>query len=208
MSCSPLRVTFGIILLLLFGSPLIGASCELPPEPETSRQAALFHFDSSQSVVRFDAKAFLHSFAGTTHDVMGTIRMRDLEGPNDAEACVRIDAASLTTGNAIRDRTMRTSHLETTKYPTIEFRLLAVEDVRRDARGWDFAARGSLALHGVTRQIVLPMRAQEEGESVRLTGTLPLKMSDYGIPPPRFLLLTVEDEVVVSFDILARRAPE
>ena len=43
------------------------------------------------------------------------------------------------------------------------------------------------------------------GEAVRLTGRLRLRMREYGIPLPRFLLLTVEDQVVVNFDVLARR---
>ena len=108
----------------------------------------------------------------------------------------------------MRDRTMRAEHLETAKYPMIEFWLFGVEDVRHDAQGWRFAAKGTLSLHGVTRQVVLPVRARPEGEAVRLTGKLPLSMSEYGIPIPRFLLLSVEDQVVVSFDVLARRAAE
>jgi polyisoprenoid-binding protein YceI len=208
MGCSQIRWAFGTILALLIGLPSIGASCDLPPRPETSRQSALLRFDARQSLVRFDAKAFLHTFAGTTHRVEGTIRLGDLDRLQDAEACVRIDAASLTTDNAMRDRTMRAEHLETARYPIIEFRLLGVEDVRHDAQGWSFAAKGTLSLHGVTRQVVLPVRARQEGEAVRLTGRLPLRMTDYGIPVPRFLLLRVEDQVVVSFDVLARRATE
>ena len=67
-------------------------------------------------------------------------------------------------------------------------------------------ASGTLSLHGVEREVRFPIRAREEGETVVLTGQLPLKMTDYGIPIPRFLLLSVEDQVLVSFDVTAKRA--
>lgn len=198
----------GLLLAILLALPATGAACELPPRQDASRPLTVFHIDPTKSLVRFDAQAFLHSFGGTTQRVEGIIRLGDLNGLSDAEACVRIDARSLTTGNATRDGIMRADHLETAKYPAIAFRLLAVEDVHRQPQGWDFAARGILILHGVARQVALPIQAQPEGGAVRLRGRLPLRMSDYGIPIPRFLLLTVEDQVVVSFDVLARLAAE
>ncbi len=199
-------VVSGAILGVLLRLPSIGAACDQPLPLAAGKPPILLRLDARQSQLRFDAKAFLHTFAGTTQDVVGSIRVTDLDRLSDAGACIRIDAASLTTGNTMRDRTMRADHLETAKYPTIDFSLLAVADVHRTADGWDFVATGTLALHGVKRQIVLPVRARQEGEAVRLTGRVPLQMSDYGIPIPRFLLLAVEDRVVVSFDVLARLA--
>ncbi len=203
-----MRSLLGAMLALLFGLPALGVPCELPPQPQGKPRPTVLRLIPSKSQVRFDAKAFLHSFAGTTDKIDGTIRLSDLDHLSDAEACVQIDAASLTTGNAVRDRNMREDHLETTRYPAITFQLLGVKNVRRDAQGWEFTASGTLGLHGVTRHILFPVRARREGEAVRFTGTLPLKMSEYGIARPRFLLLTVEDQVTVSFDVLAQSLGE
>ncbi|HEX9901110.1 MAG TPA: YceI family protein, partial [Candidatus Methylomirabilis sp.] len=59
--------------------------------------------------------------------------------------------------------------------------------------------------HGVAREILLPIRARQEGDSVRLTGDIPLKMTDYRIRIPKFLFFSVEDQVGVSFNVIARR---
>ena len=41
---------------------------------------------------------------------------------------------------------------------------------------------------------------------MRLTAKLPIKMSDYQIRIPKLLFVTIEDQVQVSFDVLARPA--
>lgn len=46
-------------------------------------------------------------------------------------------------------------------------------------------------------------RPAESG--LRLTGEVPLKMSDHRIRIPKFLFFTVEDQVVVKFDVTATR---
>jgi polyisoprenoid-binding protein YceI len=188
------------------GTAQAGTACELPPLQDPAKPRMVYRLDNAKSLVRFDAKAFLHDFAGKTSKVQGTIRLSDLDRLSDAETCIAIDAASLDTGNSDRDDNMRRENLETAKYPTIGFRLAKVESARRDAGGWEFTAVGSLSLHGVSREIRLPVRARQEGDAVRLTARLPLKMSDYRIPIPKLLFVAVEDQVQVSFDVLARPA--
>ena len=182
------------------------AACELPRPRDPAKPGVLYHVVMGASQVRFDAKAFLHTFAGTTSRVEGSIRVGDLDRLSDAAACIRIDAASLDTGNRIRDGNMREGHLETSRFPTIDFLLTMVDGMMRQPGRWQFMASGTLSLHGVEREVRFPIRAREEGETVVLTGQLPLKMTDYGIPIPRFLLLSVEDQVLVSFDVTAKRA--
>jgi len=148
----------------------------------------------------------MHDFAGRTPQIEGTIRVSDADRLSDAEACIRMDAASLDTGNSTRDGIMRNDHLETARFPTIDFLLKAVDGVTRQGETWEFTATGMLSLHGVNREIRFALRARQEGETVRLTGRLPLRMSDYGIRTPRLLFLAVDDEVMVSFDLIVKRA--
>jgi polyisoprenoid-binding protein YceI len=203
----------GIALALLASALLLScepaevrAACELPPLQDPAKPRGVYRLDETKTLVRFDAKAFLHDFAGTTSRAQGTIRLTDLNQLSDAEVCLQIDAASLDTGNSVRDDTMRKDHLETSKYPTIDFRLKQVESVRSVAGGWDFTARGILSLHGVSREILVPIQARPAEGGVRITAKLPIKMSDYRIPIPKFLFVTVEDQVRLTFDLLARRA--
>ena len=72
---------------------------------------------------------------------------------------------------------------------------------------WHFTVSGTLSLHGVSREIQFPVQARQDGDAVLLQGKLPVRMTDYGIRIPRFLFVTVEDQVMVSFDVTAKRAP-
>jgi len=85
--------------------------------------------------------------------------------------------------------------------------LTEVEHARRAADGWEFVTRGTLTLRDVTRQVQFVVRARRDGNAVRLAGEVPVKMTDYGIPMPKFLFLTVEEQVLVRFDVTATRMP-
>jgi len=193
--------------LLVLGWARVAPSCELPPAPNPSAPRLVLHLDDANSVVQFDAKAFLHSFSGKTSKIRGAIRLADQERLGDAEACIRIDAASLETGIGTRDAIMRDEHLDTHAFPTIAFDLTQVEQARRAAGGWEFTARGLLTLHGIAREMLLPIRASRDGQAIRLTGTVPVKMSDHGIPVPKLLFFGVEDRVLVRFTVTAAPTP-
>ena len=182
-------------------------ACELPAASPASARSLVLRVAAPKSQVIFDARAFLHGFSGRTSKIRGTVRLADGERPDGAEACFRIDAASLETGNATRDAVMRDEHLQTSRFPAIAFDLSQVEGARRAADGWEFVARGTLGLRDVTREIRFPVLARRAGEDVRLTGEVPVRMSEYGIPVPTLLFLAVEDQVLVRFDVVVTRAP-
>ncbi|MGE5848582.1 MAG: YceI family protein [Candidatus Methylomirabilota bacterium] len=203
----------GYILLAGLGLAATATACELPPLQDPGASRTVYRLVEDKGFVGFDAKAFMHEFTGKTSKVHGMIRLADPDRLTGAEACIRVDAGSLDTGNGTRDDIMRKDHLETASYPTIEFLLKTVEGVKRDSDGWEFGAGGSLSLHGVMREILLPVRVRPaEGGAgsgadggVRLTGEIPLRMSDYRITIPKFLFFAVQDQVVVKFDVTARR---
>jgi polyisoprenoid-binding protein YceI len=197
----------GSIVVAGPGLASIGTACELPPLPDSGGTRTLYRVVEGKGLVGFDAKAFMHDFTGKTSRVQGMIRLADPERLTQAEACIRVDAASLDTGNGTRDDIMRRDHLETARYPTIAYHLERLEGITPQAGGWEVTARGTLTLHGVSREILLPIRVRQDGDSVRLTGDIPLKMTDYRIRIPKFLFFfTVEDRVLVKFDLTAWRA--
>ncbi len=48
----------------------------------------------------------------------------------------------------------------------------------------------------------VPFTVTAEGKDLRLTGTLPLRLSDFSIKPPQFLFITVKNSVPVDVDLL------
>jgi hypothetical protein len=58
-----------------------------------------------------------------------------------------------------------------------------------------------MTIHGVDRPMSFPGRVRWRDHGLWVRGEGELKMSDFGIVPPRKLFLQVEDVVRVSFDV-------
>jgi polyisoprenoid-binding protein YceI len=90
-------------------------------------------------------------------------------------------------------------------HPVISYRL-GSHKVSADAAGRaTVALTGSLTINGQERPLTMEVEAiQEANGSLRVKGNQELKMTEFGVRPPRLMLgtLRVHDEVVVHFDIL------
>jgi polyisoprenoid-binding protein YceI len=202
------------IRLLPSGTVLVGwlivsgaapLACELPARPGTENHLR-FRLDPHESGVRFDADARLHTFAGTAGKLSGQVRLARASPPDEASACLEIDAATLTTGIDLRDERMRKKHLETDRFPIILFTLSGlgrIEPVSGDR--YSVILDGTLMLHGVSRPLTAQAIAHLSSTSFEVEGKVPLRLSAFQIPIPSFLFISMEDEVVVSFKVKAVR---
>src|SRR5437867_2934946 len=162
-----------------------------------------FRVDPSRSIVRFDAAATGHTVHGVTHQVAGEVVFDPDDLTREAEVAFQVDAVALDTGNKIRDRKMRDSHLETGRYPTIAFRssgVRAIAPTLRPGETQELTVKGTLSLHGVDKLLTFPVKAVRHGKDLRVTGEVPLRLSDFAIPIPRFLFIKLQDEVKVMFE--------
>ncbi len=190
-------------LLILSHTPLI--ACELPPRPANERRL-VFALEPQGSLIQFEGDARLHTFTGTARKLTGRIRLADASLPSEAEACVEIEAASITTGIDLRDETMRKNHLHTGRFPTILFTMTGVEQVRPlGADQYTGALRGMLTLHSVTSPLVVPAKAHITSTWLSVEGQVPLRLSTFEIPIPSFLFIRMKDEVIVRYKVKATR---
>jgi polyisoprenoid-binding protein YceI len=144
-------------------------------------QSRVFRVDNNHTVIGFKASTLLFDVPGRftrfKADIQGD--PATLEG---ASVRLDIDARSVNTANGARDEHLRTADFfDAAKYPKITF---TSKEVRRD--GDRVIVRGSLAMHGVTRDLELPFMAAEgmNGADVRTwsyRATLPLDRLDYGV---------------------------
>jgi polyisoprenoid-binding protein YceI len=67
---------------------------------------------------------------------------------------------------------------------------------------------GDLWLHGVGHSVTIPVTVAENADSLRATGTMKLRQTDYRMTPVTAVAGTirVKDEVTISFDIVAIRS--
>jgi polyisoprenoid-binding protein YceI len=121
--------------------------------PAVSHSAS-WTIDPDHTGVHFKVRHLMVSTVrGEFRKVSGTVRY-DESDITKSGVDVTIDAASIATGVAKRDEHLRSPEfLDTAKYPTITFRSRKVEP----AGDGKLKVTGDLAIHGVTREVVLTL---------------------------------------------------
>ena len=163
------------------------------------------------NTVRFESKAPLESFEGTTDKVSGYVSLDPVRIGDSVTVYVEVDLASLDTGIEKRNRHMRENHLETEEYPTAVFRGATVLDPSATslARGETvtFDVEGDFELHGVKRRLrtrVDVTRIETDGmETLLIASDFNIKLSDYAIERPKFLFMKLSEDQGVKFRVTA-----
>ncbi len=133
-------------------------------------------------------------------DADGTFRRLSGEvavDPRDARTAritLSIEAASIDTGIRLRDNHLRSAEfLDVERYPSITF-----ESVRTDPADRRVTVMGRLTIHGVTRELTVPLEVELTETAVLARGELALRRSDFGITY-QSVLNPVGDLVRVAF---------
>ena len=119
---------------------------------QTATAVSTLEIDRSHSDVTFQVRHLLSKVRGRFNEFSGTIEF-DESNPRNSRVDVTIQAASIDTGEADRDKHLRSADFfDVEKYPTLRF--VSTSVTPRDGHAYDVA--GDLTIHGVTRQVVLP----------------------------------------------------
>ncbi len=108
----------------------------------------------------------------------------DASNPGASKVSVTIDAASIDTNHAERDKHLRSEDfLDVSKHPTITF-----ESTGYSAGSGGDKLTGNLTMHGVTQEVVIDVRHIGEGKDPwggyrsGFVGNVTLNAADYGLP--------------------------
>jgi polyisoprenoid-binding protein YceI len=114
---------------------------------------------------------------------------------------IRIPLRTLKSDKAAMDSKMQ-SCMDVVKYPNIEYRLIELKPKSpAGTKGAiQFEAIGTLAIYGKTLTNTMPVTIEKKDGKLRVFGDWTVKMSDYGIPPCSFMVMTVHDEITVKYD--------
>lgn len=166
-----------------------------------------FRLAPAPGAVTFFVRDNRGGFRGEARQVEATVRVEETAEGFVAEVDARIDARSLTTGLGLRDAQMHRQFLQTDRHPTITFRGSATP--LDPVTGLSFRARvrGLLTIRDVTREVEFPVRVVALHDEYRVDGTVTMRMTDFGIPVPRFLIFVAEDPVEVTLRLRLRAAP-
>lgn len=105
----------------------------------------------------------------------------------------------------MRDNRLRTDGIQTDSFPTSTFTLTEPVAVPAEATSGaqvDVTLHGDLTLHGVTKTVDTPAKAQLGGGLIQIAGSLAFPFRDFGINPPNVAgFVTVEDNGTLEFRV-------
>jgi polyisoprenoid-binding protein YceI len=160
-----------------------------------------FEIDRGASRVEFLVKDNRGGFTGVVRDLSASVAVREQGASFAGDVQVQIDARTMTTGVGVRDNQMRRDFLETGKFPFITFRGTIAPVDRVGALPFRATLKGLLAIKQVTQEVEIPVRVTALRDTYLAEGQVTIKMSDFKIPIPRFLIFVAEDPVTVTLKV-------
>jgi polyisoprenoid-binding protein YceI len=169
-------------------------------------QASKFVVDNVHSSVIFGVSHLGLSYTyGRFNKVSGEIVL-DSADATKSSFKVTIDVASVDTNDAKRDEHLRTPEFfDAAKFPTIEF---VTTSVTKTDKGFDL--KGNLTMHGVTKEIEIPIQKLGEGDSpfrdyrAGFLAQFSLNRNEYGMTGATNM---IGDAVSVTFSFEAVKQP-
>ena len=122
------------------------------------------------------------------------------DDPSSLRGSIEVGISDFVSDNKKRDEHMYEA-MESEKFPKALFEVKEVTVKGENG----YILKGMMTLHGVSKPMNFEGSIAEEGEKVRIKAKSMMKMSDYGIQPPKMLFLTVRDQVDLSVDVVLKR---
>lgn len=168
---------------------------------------ARYRIVPERSTVTIDARSSLHPIHSTTDGLEGYVDL-DLEadGKPDpstkATGKLRLPVSRLSSGNGMEDREMQ-KRIDARRYPTIDGVLDQLEPTGDDG---SYRVGGDVTFRGVSRHYEDTMTIHRvDDHTIELAGRSRFDIRDFGMEPPRMLMLKVDPQVDVGVDIVAVR---
>jgi polyisoprenoid-binding protein YceI len=165
-----------------------------------------FQVNTAQSTVQVGLRVNLHPSHINANALSGYIECEvdeqgkpRLDQPYTAELTLPVDA--IKSGNGLQDREMR-RRFNVSKYPTITATVTHGEALAGEGK---YRAAAQLNMHGIRREISGDVQLSVDGTTMTIDGQQVINVKDFGIDPPRLIILKVEPEVDLQVHIVAQR---
>ncbi len=165
-----------------------------------------FDVNTAQSTVQVGLRVNLHPSHINANALTGHIECEvdeqgkpRLDQPYRAELMLPVDA--IKSGNGLQDREMR-RRFDASRYPSITAVVTHGEALDGEGR---YRATAQLTMHGVTKDITGDLTLSVNGRVMTIDGQQVINVKDFGIDPPRLIILKVEPDVDLTVHIVAER---
>jgi polyisoprenoid-binding protein YceI len=150
-------------------------------------EAATWKVDEDHTTVGFGVKHLFTRVQGRFDEFEGTIEF-DAADPKAVKVSGTIQAASINTNNAKRDKHLRSADFfDVEKYPTLSFASTGVRAIEANGGALAGEVEGELTIRGVTKPVVIAVAFIGQGTdpwgNVRagFTAELEVNRKDYGL---------------------------
>lgn len=196
------QISFSVALAsaLVFGSLLSAAPKAAAP---AAPKSTLIPVQAAHGSVEFHAvgRPSMIKINGQGTGPEGQLKV---EGAN-VTGDLTFDMTSLSSGISMRDTHMKEKYLEVQKYPQAK---LHVTDVSLPA-DWslakpetkDRAFKGDLTMHGQTKPVSGTFDITGGPDAFAIKARFEIKVDDYGVEIPKYLGITVKNEVPVELQM-------
>jgi polyisoprenoid-binding protein YceI len=142
---------------------------------------------------------------GRTDRITGSIT---IEGSGDTTSVtagsLSVDTTSISSDKSMRDNRLRNEGLQTDSFPTATFSLtapVAIPAAALAGTASDVTLTGDLTLHGVTKSVSIPAKAQLVNGVISVAGSLGFPLSDYSITAPNIggFIVSIADTGTLEF---------
>ncbi len=143
---------------------------------------------------------------GRTLAVSGSMTV---EGTTVTDASIVADLTALASERGRRDNFLRTNALETDTFTEATFELTGpfeLDEVPGIGEVVEVTVPGELTIHGVTRDVEVPLVARWSGDFIDLSGSIPIRLADYDMDRPDIAgMVTVEDDGIMELQLSFER---
>lgn len=161
------------------------------------------------SSMTFEVSAQLHEVHGESRSFSGTIT-GDPADITTAKIQLKLDPASLNTDNEKRDKELRDHCLEVVTFPAIEFESTSIDAPQkqlREGQAVDATVHGKLKMHGLEKDIAVPVKITLKGEELSAGGSMAVVLDEWKIFRPKVMVVQVQNDVKINFTVGGRRNP-
>ena len=162
-----------------------------------------YQIDPARSRVWIDARSNVHPIHTEAEGLEGWIELPGSEPEAISQhpsGHLEFGVENLKSGNMLEDRELQ-RRIDARKYPTIAGDLRAM---KLNGDGAPYLVSGDLTFRGVTRSYDNEMTVEGVGgPTITLNGEATFDIRDFGMEPPRILLLKVHPDVKVRVEIVA-----
>jgi polyisoprenoid-binding protein YceI len=161
-----------------------------------------FRINPDRSRVWIEARSSLHPIHGEATGLEGSIEADVTDGRVDfgdtPKIRVELPVDQLKSGKALEDAELQ-RRIDAKRYPTIRGEVREIKETAGD----QYRVQGDLTFHGVTRPVEGEVSVKVDGDSLVIEGEQTFDIRDFGVDPPKILMLKVHPDVKVRVRVVA-----